>query len=195
MKTSRWNVAAPLLSSLLTLAAASSAHSQAPVQPPAPPPPGAASSDTTAALMTEYQNSLQQMGQLQVQAIRADASLEAQRMAIDTLIITTMATIDPSTESNIQELDSLAALARTAQQQQDNAALEGLMGSMMTLRAQLESAQAEALQREEVQSEIRRFDEALMVAVIGIDPAAGALRIRIDELEAALSDVLPPGFP
>jgi hypothetical protein len=164
-------------------------------QTPALPPPGgaAAADDSTAALFQEYQNTLQQLGQLQVQALQSNASLEAHRTTIDTLIIETMADIDPQTRPNIERLDSLAAEARAAQLARNNAAVDALMGPMMTLRGELEAAQAEALQRPEVQGAIQDFEEAMLAAVVAIDPGAAALQARLDELEAVLSSVLPPG--
>ncbi len=182
------------LSLSLTLAAGAAFPALGQVPAPAPPP-GAGASDTTAALMEEYQNSLQALGELQIQALRDDTTLEGRRSAIDTLLVATMAEIDPQTMPNISRLDSLAAIAREAQQRQDSAAIEGLMGTMMTLRGDLQAAQAEALQRDNVQAEIQRFEEALMAAVLAIDPAAAALRARIEELEMALASVLPPGGP
>jgi hypothetical protein len=164
-------------------------------QTPAPPPPAGANAvdDSTAALFQEYQSTLQQLGQLQVQALQTDASLEAHRTTIDTLIITTMADIDPETRPNIERLDSLAAQARAAQQARDNAAVDALMGPMMTLRGELEAAQSEALQRPEVQSAIQGFEDAMLAAIVAIDPGAAALQARLEELETALSSVLPPG--
>jgi hypothetical protein len=137
---------------------------------------------------------MQQLGQLQVQALRSDASLEEQRSSIDTLIIATMATVDPETHSNIARLDSLAAEARAAQQARDNAAVDALMGPMMTLRGELAAAQAEALERPEVQTAIQGFEDAMLAAIVAIDPGAAALQARLEELEAALSSVLPPGL-
>jgi hypothetical protein len=159
-----------------------------------PPPAGAnAVDDSTAALYEEYQSTLEQLGQLQVQALQADASLEQHRSTIDTLILTTMVAIDPETHSNIQQLDSLAAEARTAQLARNNAGVQELMGPMMTLRGELEAAQSEAMQRPEVQSAIQGFEDAMLAAIVAIDPGAAALQTRLDELEAALSSVLPPG--
>jgi hypothetical protein len=149
--------------------------------------------DSTAALFQEYQSTLDQLGQLQVQALQTDTSLEEHRSSIDTLIISTMSAIDPATPGNIQRLDSLAAEARAAQQASNNAGVQALMGSMMTLRGELEAAQSEAMQRPDVQSAIQRFEEAMLAAILLIDPGAGALQARLDELEAALATVLPPG--
>jgi len=163
-------------------------------QVPAPPPPAGANAvdDSTAALFQEYQTTLQQLGQLQVQALQTDVSLERHRTTIDTLIITTMAAIDPETQSNIQRLDSLAGEARAAQQARNNAAVDALMGPMMTLRGELEAAQAEALQSPEVRSAIQGFEDAMLAAIVAIDPGAAALQARLEELEEALSSVLPP---
>ena len=166
-------------------------------QTPAPPPPSNATAvdDSTAALFQEYQSTLQQLGQLQVQALQTDVSLEEHRTSIDTLIITTMSAIDPQTPTRIQQLDSLAAEARAAQQARNNAAVDALMGPMMTLRGELEAAQAQALERPEVQNAIQSFEDAMLAAVVAIDPGAAALQARLEELEAALSSVLPPGGP
>jgi hypothetical protein len=149
--------------------------------------------DSTAALYQEYQTTRQQLGRLQAQALQSNASLDAHRTTIDTLIITTMAEIDPETRPNIQRLDSLAAEARAAQQARNNAAVDALMGPMLALRGELEAAQAEALRTPEVTSAIQSFEDAMLAAVIAIDPGAGALQARIDELEAMLATVLPPG--
>jgi hypothetical protein len=163
-------------------------------QVPAPPPPAGANAvdDSTAALFQEYQSTLQQLGQLQVQALQTDASLDEHRSSIDTLIIATMAQVDPGTHANIERLDSLAAEARAAQQARNNAAVDALMGPMMTLRGELEAAQSEALQQPQVQSAIQGFEDAMLAAIVAIDPGAAALQARLDELEEALSTVLPP---
>ena len=47
----------------------------------------------------------------------------------------------------------------------------------------------------DVEAIIRWGGIAMLVAIVAIDPNAAALQARLEELEAALSAVLPPGMP
>ena len=171
---------------LAALLAAGSVHAQA-----LPPSGGPSAADQAA--FTELQQTQQALGQLQVQAINEHTELETRRSAIDEMLLSAMAEIDPDTQGNIDRLDVLSQEAIAAQQAQDGATLDALMTEATQLRTSLESAQAEALQRDDIQAEIQQFEEALMAAVLEIDPDAGALLERIDELSAQLGVVGPGG--
>lgn len=156
-------------------------------------PPSGAPADADQAALAELQQVQQQLGQLQIQAITDNAALEAQRSTIDDMLLSAMSDIDPETQQNIDRLDVLSQEAISAQQAQDAEAINALMTEAMQLRSALEAAQAQALQRDDIQTEIQRFEDDLMAAVVEIDPEADGLYTRIDELSEQLGVAGPGG--
>lgn len=148
-------------------------------------------SDSVQAMMTEYQQTQQRLGELQVQAINADSRLEAHRSSIDTMVIDAMAEVNPDTPGHIERLDELSEQALEAQQARDMETLQTLVNEATTLRQELDAAQSEALKREDIQAEIQSFEEELATAVLEIDPEADQLMDRLDELAEALSAAGP----
>lgn len=143
--------------------------------------------DPNQALFTEYQELQQRLGQLQVQAIQENGELETRRTAIDEMLMTAMIEINPETEAHIARLEVLGEEAIVAQRAQNAEALQPLMAEAMGLRSELEDAQAQAIEREDVQAEIQSFETDLMVKAVEIDPEATELRARIEELAELLS--------
>ena len=143
--------------------------------------------DPNQALFTEYQELQQHLGQLQVQAIQENGELETRRTAIDEMLMTAMIEINPETEAHIARLEVLGEEAIVAQRAQNAEALQPLMAEAMGLRSELEDAQAQAIEREDVQAEIQSFETDLMVKAVEIDPEATELRARIEELAELLS--------
>ena len=143
--------------------------------------------DPNQALFTEYQELQQHLGQLQEQAIQENGELETRRTAIDEMLMTAMIEINPETEAHIARLEVLGEEAIVAQRAQNAEALQPLMAEAMGLRSELEDAQAQAIEREDVQAEIQSFETDLMVKAVEIDPEATELRARIEELAELLS--------
>ena len=148
--------------------------------------------DPNEALFTEYQQLQQRIGQLQVQAIQENGELETRRTAIDEMLMAAMIEINPETEAHIARLEALSEEAIVAQQAQNMEALQPLMAEAMGLRAELEDAQAQAIERENVQAEIQSFETDLMAKAVEIDPEATELLARMQELAELLS-VAGPG--
>ncbi len=168
-----------------------SAEGQAPLVPGgggAAPEPG-----SPEALMAEYQEVQSRLGQLQVQVIRENAELEAHRSAIDELVNVAMREADPETDAHIARLEVLSEEAMAAQRTQDSATMQTLMGEIVQLRSALNAAQAAAVAREDVRSEIESFEAALMLKLREVDPEAPGLAARLDELAEILSAGGPGG--
>ena len=179
----------PLLLILLAMLT-SGAQGQAPLLPGggASPEPG-----SPEALMAEYQELQSLLGRLQVQVIRENADLEARRSAIDELVNAAMTDADSETEAHIARLEVLSEEAMTAQRTQDSATMQALMEEVVELRTALNAAQAAAVAREDVRSEIESFEAALMLKLREADPEAPELAARLDELEEILSAGGPGG--
>lgn len=147
--------------------------------------------DPNEALFTEYQQLQQRIGQLQVQAIQENGELEARRTAIDEMLMAAMIEINPETEAHIARLEALSEEAIVAQQAQNMEVLQPLMAEAMGLRSELEDAQAQAIERENVQAEIQSFETDLMAKAVEIDPEATELLARMQELAELLSAAGP----
>jgi hypothetical protein len=143
--------------------------------------------------MAEYQEVQSRLGQLQVQVIRENAELEAHRSAIDELVNVAMREADPETDAHIARLEVLSEEAMAAQRTQDSATMQTLMGEIVQLRSALNAAQAAAVAREDVRSEIESFEAALMLKLREVDPEAPGLAARLDELAEILSAGGPGG--
>ena len=157
------------------------------------PPRSAPEPGSPQALMTEYQEIQSRLGQLQVRVIRENAELAAHRSAIDELVTSAMRDFDAETDTRIARLDELGAEAMAAQRAQDAEAVQALMGEIAQHRTALNAAQAAAVAREDVRSEIESFEAALMARLREIDPEAPELQARLDELAEILQTGAPGG--
>lgn len=174
---------------LLLLPLAGFAGSAGAQAPPGPAPdPG-----SPEALMAEYQAVQSRLGQLQVRVIRENAELAAQRSAIDELVTAAMRDVDAETDTRIARLEELSGEAMAAQRAQDTEAMQALMGEITRHRTALNAAQATAVAREDVRSEIESFEAALMARLREVDPEAPELQARLDELARILSGGGPGG--
>ncbi len=153
-----------------------------------------AAPDPSEALIAEYQETQQRLGQLQVQAIQENSELEDRRSAIDDLVTAAIFEINPAAEAHMARLGELNEQATAAQQAQDMEALQSLMTEAMGLRSELDAAQAEAIQRPDVRAQIESFETDLMAVVVEIDPEAMSLETRLEELAEVLS-ASGPGDP
>ena len=143
--------------------------------------------------MAEYQEVQSRLGQLQVRVIRENAELAAHRSAIDELVTSAMRDFDAETDTHIARLEELSGEAMAAQRAQDTAAMQALMGEITRHRTALNAAQAAAVAREDVRSEIESFEAALMAKLREVDPEAPELQARLDELARILSGGGPGG--
>ena len=163
-------------------------------QAPSLPAPGAAPEPgSPEALMAEYQEVQSRLGQLQVQVIRENAELSAHRSAIDELVTAAMRDFDAETDTRIARLEELSGEAMAAQRAQDAEAMQALMGEIGQHRTALNAAQAAAVAREDVRSEIESFEAALMARLREVDPEAPELQARLEELAGILSGGGPGG--
>ncbi len=168
---------------LLLAALGGSAEAQTPPLPTGGTAPEPGSPE---ALMGEYQEMQSRLGQLQVQVIRENPDLEAHRSAIDELVSEAMMEFDPETETHIARLEALSEEAMAAQRAQDAETMQTLMGEIVQIRAALNAAQAAAVAREDVRSEIESFEAALMLKLREVDPEAPGLAARLEELRELL---------
>lgn len=158
------------------------------------PGPAQSAPDSTEALFAEYQQVQERLGLLQVQTIQQNVELEARRTAIDEMLMAAMIDINPEAEAHIERLDVLSEEAIVAQRAQDTEALRSLMAEAAGLRFELEAAQAQAIEREDVQAEIQSFETDLMAKAVEIDPEAMEVLARMEELAELLSVGGPGGF-
>lgn len=175
------------LLSLLVVAASASAQGA----PPQGQPP--AVDDSTQAMVQEYQEKSMELGELQNQALEENEALMTRRDEITEIVNATIIEINPEAEGQMARLDELQQEAVAAQEAQDMETLQALVNEAQGLQSSLQAAQAEALQREEVASEIEAFEADLMAAMVAIDPEAEDIIARLDELSAALNVAAGPG--
>ncbi len=157
---------------------------------PAPPPQDIP--DEVQELMQEFQEMQERFMQLQNQVLQMNPELQQRQAAIGEMVNEAMAELNPDA---VQQMDRLAELeqeAALAQQEQDMEELQELINEAQGLQAQLQSVQAQALEQEHVQEEIDSFQDELLEEMMEVDPEAGAILERLDELATQLGAEGPP---
>lgn len=97
-----------------------------------------------------------------------------------------MLAVDPGVDEAMQRLDAMAEEARAAQAQQDTAAMRRLLIEGQRMHQQIQSAQAQAIQREDVAKRIEEYRDDLLAAMKKHDPRTEELIHRMEDLTERL---------
>ncbi len=87
----------------------------------------------------------------------------------------------------IDRMVALQGEIAAAQQTADQEAMQGLMMEAQTLQPQLQALQQSVMQRPEIRESVESFEAAHRARMIEIDPEAGEMLDRMDELMADFS--------
>ncbi len=137
--------------------------------------------DSVQEMMAEFQEKQAALQEIQTQAVQASDELQGMQMAIQEQIEEAMRAIEPEMDDIIEQLQAMEAEAQAAQQAEDMERLQALMTEAQALDGRLQQAQAQALERDDIQESIEEYQEVLMVEMLEIDPEAEVL---LEEVEA-----------
>lgn len=177
----------PLLLSATTLFAQAD---QAPADaPPAPAPapgqqaPGATEvPDSIQQMIQEFRGLQNRLASLQDSAIQQSETLQTQRDEVQEAIQTAMTETNPELEEDMARMEELQQEMSAAQEAQDQERMMQLSMEAGQIRSQLQSAQADVMERPAIQQEISTFQENLLDEMIGIEPETEELIAELEDL-------------
>lgn len=130
----------------------------------------------------EIQQIQQQLEPIQQEALE-DEALAAQLESLQARLTAAMRQENPEA---MARLDSLQEEVMAAQSAGDQERMEALMVEGQGLQQEVQVIQAQVLQRPEISQSLDEFESAHRARMIEIDPDAGRLLDRFDELVASL---------
>lgn len=155
--------------------------------------PSPAMPDSVQALLAEFQQLQSHLQQTQMEAIQADAALEAEQQALQETVEEAIVEMDPALEAKIDSLPGLQQAAMAAQQSGDTTEIRNLMATGQRIQASIQQAQQQVVQQEEVAQEIEVFQEQLLTAMEEVDPEIRTVVERLDELTERLGAIQRSG--
>lgn len=135
--------------------------------------------------IVELQQLQAQLQPIQAEAM-ADPEIQSEQQELGTQIQTAMAEADPSVPQHMARLQELASDAEAAQAGDDQARMSEILQEAQVIETQLQQAQQQALQRPEIAPRVEAFQQKLEERMLEVDPNAGALIERMDELQTQL---------
>lgn len=136
-------------------------------------------------LLQEAQQIQQQLAPVQQQAL-ADEEVQAGQQRAADAVRAAMIAADPTMETKLDRLEAIMAEAQQAQMTGDQETIVALTQEAQQLQPELAEAQAVALEKPEVESEIAAFQKQLRDKMAEIDPDARPLLDRLAQLEERL---------
>lgn len=147
----------------------------------APPVP-----DSVQAMVSEFQQLNTRLQQTQMQALQGSAELQSEQQELQESIRSAVVETDPAMEAKIDSLPELQQAAMAAQQAGDTARIQTIMAKGRRIQAQVQQAQQDVMEQEELAQEVEAFQERLMTAMEEIDPEIGTVVDRLETLSARL---------
>lgn len=147
-------------------------------------PQGSGPPGSRSGAMAEFRQIQQQLSALQQQAMQ-DSALRQRMQRVRALLEQTMREMNPQTARRLDRMDSLSDEFRSARTEGDTARLQQLMQQLRRLERGLQSAQSEAMQKEEVAAAIDTFQQKLQARMEELGPA-DSLRSRAESLRAEM---------
>ncbi len=143
------------------------------------------------AMVQEYQETEARLQEIRQEAIDRNEDLQSSYVAVGDMIEDAMREVEPELDQVIERLQSMQVEAQQAQQSQDMERLQALMGEAEGLQNRWQTAQAEALERDDVRQAVEDFEEDLMEGMLEIDPDADDMQERLQELAERLNAMMP----
>lgn len=138
--------------------------------------------DSVRELMTEFQQIQRTLDSVQTEAVQANPELQAQQRELQETVEETMIEMHPELEPRMDRVETLQGEIQQAQQAQDRQAVQELVTEARQIQQEIQSAQGEAMQREDVSQAIETFRDNLVAAMSEVDPQVEEKLDRLDEL-------------
>jgi predicted nucleic acid-binding Zn-ribbon protein len=142
------------------------------------------------ALIDELDSTQVRLEAIQQEAIEGSEELQAEVTQIQQLVEATVLVIEPEYEQLAERFGELQQEAMAAQQAEDQAQIQRLMDEAQGIQMRLQSAQEQAFEREDVTQATEAYREKLVAEMTRIDSDTPDLMQRMDELVAALTDIM-----
>jgi predicted nucleic acid-binding Zn-ribbon protein len=142
--------------------------------------------DSLLPLVQELQQLQQELTGIQQRAMAADTSLQQEQVAVQQVVERTVLELDPTIAQRLARLEELEGEFRAAQEAQDSGRMQALMEEAQQIQAQVQEAQARALERPDVEQRIAAFREKLVARMATVEPRTPELMSRMEHLLARL---------
>jgi len=142
------------------------------------------------AMLDELEETQEKLEELQDRALAGSESLQAEQVRIQGVVETALRIVEPEYESLVARFGELQQEAVVAQQAEDMEALQSVMNEAQGLQMRLQAAQAQAFEREEVDTAVTEYREQLVEEMARLDPDAPRLMERMEELVERLEEIL-----
>lgn len=150
--------------------------------------------DSVQEMITEAQGLQQEITGLQTQAMESNEELMTMQNQLQEMVRAAITEIEPTFEQMMERMAELEAEFMTAQQEQDAQALQNLQMEAQSIQTRIQTAEQEALEQPEIQSEVEVFEEEMMAEMARHDPEAPEKMERLQDLaeriQAAMGDGL-----
>ena len=147
-----------------------------------PAPPAQEMDPEVAALVTEMQEIQQQLAPVQQQVMQ-DPAIAQQLQEVQTSVEEAMREEDPQL---FERLDRVQADLQAAQEAGDQERLQAISAEAQGMQQELQTLQETAIARPEIRQQVDAFEAAQRERMIEIDPAAGDLLDRAEEIQEEL---------
>lgn len=148
--------------------------------------PQQAPPDSIQEIFREFQTLQARIAQTQDSAMSVNPDLVAQQQEIQAFVEEVMVEVNPEVEGQIERLDTLQQQFEQAQAAQDTARLQELAAEGNEIQQTVMEAQAQAMEREDVQARLESFQEDMLDAMAQIDDGIEEAMDRAEDLASRL---------
>lgn len=163
--------------------------------PPAPAPapgqqaPGqTALPDSVQQMIQEFRGLQNRLASLQDSALQQSDQLQSQQAEIQESIQTAITETNPELEEDIARMEELQQEMQEAREAQNRERMMQLSMEAGQIRSQLQSAQADVMERPAIQEEIESFQNQLLDEMIAIEPETEELIAQLEALNERFQD-------
>lgn len=151
--------------------------------------------DSVRELMTEFQEIQRTLDSIQTQAVEANPELRAQQAQLQETVQEKMIEMHPDLEPKMDRMETLQGEIQQAQQSQNQQKVQQLISEARGIQQEIQTAQADALEEEEVSEAVDSFRDNLVDAMSEVDPEVEEKLDRMDELAQRIRNIQMGGGP
>ena len=158
-----------------------------------PTPPQQELPDSVQRLLEEFREAEERFNLLQDRAMQENPELQERQEELGDMVREAVVEINPEAQAQMERLDALEGEFMAAQQRGDGEAVQALIQEAQQLQGAIESAQAQAFDRDEIREAVDTFQADLMVAMTELDPEAENMLERLQDLADRIMAQQTPG--
>jgi DNA repair exonuclease SbcCD ATPase subunit len=158
-----------------------------------PTPPQQELPDSVQRLLEEFREAEERFNLLQDRAMQENPELQERQVELGEMVREAVVEINPEAQAQMERLEALEGEFMAAQQRGDGEAVQALIQEAQQLQSAIESAQAQAFDRDEIREAVDTFQADLMVAMTELDPEAESMLERLQHLADRIMAQQTPG--